>query len=95
MATKMRTAEKVGDESQGSKERLKSAAAAPAAKKAAPAPDNRAIAEDKVTPPSGVDRAYLSLIRRFPLRPLRTDAELDAATAIIEELTDRGDVSPS
>jgi HTH-type transcriptional regulator/antitoxin HigA len=32
---------------------------------------------------------YLDLIRRFPLRPLRTDADLDAAVAVIDELLDR------
>ena len=40
-----------------------------------------------------VDMKYLALIRRFPLRPIRTDAELDAASAIIDELTVRDDVS--
>lgn len=32
---------------------------------------------------------YLDLIRRFPLRPLRSEADLDAAIAIIDELIDR------
>jgi HTH-type transcriptional regulator / antitoxin HigA len=32
---------------------------------------------------------YLDLIRRFPLRPLRTDADLDAAVAVVDELIDR------
>jgi HTH-type transcriptional regulator / antitoxin HigA len=32
---------------------------------------------------------YLDLIRRFPLRPLRTEADLDAAVAVIDELIDR------
>ena len=32
---------------------------------------------------------YLDLIRRFPLRPLRNGAELDAAIAVIDELIDR------
>ncbi|MFO0798222.1 MAG: helix-turn-helix domain-containing protein [Gemmataceae bacterium] len=31
---------------------------------------------------------YLELVRRFPLRPLRTDADLDAAVAVLDELTD-------
>jgi len=31
---------------------------------------------------------YLDLIRRFPLRPLRTKADLDAAVAVIDELID-------
>jgi len=29
---------------------------------------------------------YLDLVRRFPLRPIRDDASLDAATAMIDEL---------
>jgi HTH-type transcriptional regulator/antitoxin HigA len=41
------------------------------------------------------DPAYLALIRRFPLRPIRTEAELDAASAIIDELTGRDDLSPT
>src|SRR5260370_41320054 len=32
---------------------------------------------------------YLDLVRQFPLRPLRTDADLDAAVAIIDVLIDR------
>src|SRR5271156_2377122 len=44
---------------------------------------------------SGIDAVYLALIRRFPLRPIRSDDELDAASAIIDELTDRDDLSPT
>jgi HTH-type transcriptional regulator/antitoxin HigA len=36
---------------------------------------------------------YLELVRRFPLRPIRSDAELDAAIAVIDGLLDR-DLSP-
>jgi HTH-type transcriptional regulator/antitoxin HigA len=36
---------------------------------------------------------YLELVRRLPLRPIRSDAELDAAVAVIDGLTDR-DLSP-
>jgi HTH-type transcriptional regulator / antitoxin HigA len=36
----------------------------------------------------GRDR-YLDLIRRFPLRPLRSDADLDAAIAVIDSLVDQ------
>jgi HTH-type transcriptional regulator / antitoxin HigA len=43
----------------------------------------------------GGDQAYLTLIRRFPLRPIRTDAELDAASRLIDELADRDDLSPA
>jgi HTH-type transcriptional regulator/antitoxin HigA len=31
---------------------------------------------------------YLDLVRRFPLRPLRTDTDLDAAIAVIDSLID-------
>lgn len=33
---------------------------------------------------------YWTLCRRFPLRPITSEAELDRATAIIDELVDRG-----
>jgi HTH-type transcriptional regulator/antitoxin HigA len=36
---------------------------------------------------------YLELVRRFPLRPLRTDADLDAAVSIIDSLIDQDDLS--
>jgi HTH-type transcriptional regulator/antitoxin HigA len=41
----------------------------------------------------GVDAGYLALIRRWPLRPIRTEDDLDAAFAIIDELTDRDELS--
>jgi HTH-type transcriptional regulator/antitoxin HigA len=34
---------------------------------------------------------YLALIRKFPLRPLRSDEELDRAIAVINTLVDRDD----
>ena len=34
--------------------------------------------------------SYWKLCRRFPLRPITNDSELDQATAIIDELVDRG-----
>ena len=37
---------------------------------------------------------YLDLIRRFPLRPLRTDADLDAAVAVVDSLIDQDELSP-
>ena len=40
----------------------------------------------------GRDR-YLDLIQRFPLRPLRTDADLDAAIAVIDSLVDQDERS--
>ena len=36
---------------------------------------------------------YLELVRRFPLRPLRTDADLDAAVAVIDSLIDQDELS--
>lgn len=36
---------------------------------------------------------YLELVRRFPLRPLRTDADLDAAVEVIDALIDRDALS--
>lgn len=35
---------------------------------------------------------YLELVRRFPLRPIRTDPELDRAIAVINQLLDRDDL---
>jgi HTH-type transcriptional regulator/antitoxin HigA len=37
---------------------------------------------------------YFDLIRRFPLRPLQSEADLDAAISIIDELLDREKMSP-
>jgi HTH-type transcriptional regulator/antitoxin HigA len=37
---------------------------------------------------------YLELVRRFPLRPLRTAADLHAAVAVIDSLLDRDGLSP-
>ena len=36
---------------------------------------------------------YLELIRRFPLRPLRSDADLDAAVAVVDRLIDGDDLT--
>jgi HTH-type transcriptional regulator/antitoxin HigA len=38
---------------------------------------------------------YLELVRAFPLRPIRSEAELDRATAIIHSLLDRDDLDPA
>jgi HTH-type transcriptional regulator / antitoxin HigA len=39
---------------------------------------------------------YLDLINRFPLRPIRSEEELDEATEIIDALIDRvEDLDPS
>lgn len=44
-------------------------------------------------PTTTVGKPYLDLIRRFPLRPLRSEADLDGAIAVIDRLTDRGNLS--
>jgi HTH-type transcriptional regulator/antitoxin HigA len=36
---------------------------------------------------------YLELVRRFPLRPLRSDADLDAAIRVVDELIDQDALS--
>jgi HTH-type transcriptional regulator/antitoxin HigA len=38
---------------------------------------------------------YLELIRRFPLRPIRSDDELDRAIEVVDELIDRDDLDQS
>jgi len=40
------------------------------------------------------DDAYLRLIRRFPLRPIRSEADLDRAIAMADTLIDRNDLVP-
>jgi HTH-type transcriptional regulator / antitoxin HigA len=37
---------------------------------------------------------YLELIHRFPLRPIRTSVELDAAVAVVDDLIDQPALSP-
>src|SRR5947208_14714999 len=39
------------------------------------------------------ENRYLDLVRQFPLRPLRTDADLDAAVTVIDALIDRPKLS--
>lgn len=43
-----------------------------------------------------IDSGYFDLVRRFPLKPLRSEEDLDTALGIINELIDRGfeDLSP-
>lgn len=36
---------------------------------------------------------YLDLVRQFPLRPLRTDTDLDAAIVVIDALIDRPELA--
>jgi HTH-type transcriptional regulator/antitoxin HigA len=44
----------------------------------------------KSKPGRGRHDSYFALIQRFPLRPIRTEAELDQATDMIHALLDRG-----
>lgn len=39
--------------------------------------------------PKNVPNRYLKLVRQFPLRPLRSDAELDAAVCMVDSLLTR------
>ena len=64
-------------------------------KKMAPASKAGRKPKGKTASLGGTDPAYLVLIQRFPLRPIRTDAELDAASEVVDELTDRDDLSPA
>jgi HTH-type transcriptional regulator/antitoxin HigA len=41
----------------------------------------------------GGQAVYLELIRRFPLRPIRSDEELDRAIAVVDGLLDRTDLN--
>ena len=54
---------------------------------------SRALEKSRGKVQGGVDSAYMTLIRRLPLRPIRTDAELDAAIQVIDELTERDGLS--
>jgi HTH-type transcriptional regulator / antitoxin HigA len=38
---------------------------------------------------------YMELVRQFPLRPIKSDAELDAAVDMIDSLVDRPKLSPA
>jgi HTH-type transcriptional regulator/antitoxin HigA len=52
------------------------------------------MAAKTITTTGPVDRAYLALIREFPLRPIRSDAELDRAIAMVDALSDRESLTP-
>jgi len=79
----------------GAKERGEVSPADLGEKKLAPPSRSGRKPKDGTASLGGTDPAYLALIRRFPLRPIRTDAELDAASGVIDELTDRDDLSPA
>ena len=39
---------------------------------------------------AGISQKYLDLIRTFPLRPIKSDAELDKAAAVMRKLSGVG-----
>ena len=41
-----------------------------------------------------LESRYLDLIHEFPLRPLRSEADLDRAIAMIDALSDRAELTP-
>jgi len=45
--------------------------------------------------PADIEASYLSLLQAFPPHPIRTDAELNATIAVIDELLDRPDTTPA
>ena len=46
------------------------------------------------TRPGRVKDRYLELVRRFPLRPIRSDEELAGAVRMVDSLLDRRDLAP-
>ena len=91
MATK--SSGKIGKNGQRAKDRGKESSPDLTGKKGASPVRAGGKSKGKVDAPGSVDPAYLTLIRRFPLRPIRTDAELEAAICVVDELTDRDDLS--
>ena len=47
-----------------------------------------------VNRPGKVKDRYFELVRRFPLRPIRSDEELDGAVRMVDSLLDRRDLVP-
>jgi HTH-type transcriptional regulator/antitoxin HigA len=47
------------------------------------------------TQPAEATASYLALVRRCPLRPIRSEAELDRATIVMNELVDREHLDPA
>ena len=53
------------------------------------------IASRKTDRPAPPPASYLALIRRFPLRPITSEVQLDQATAVMNSLLDRDDLDPA
>jgi HTH-type transcriptional regulator / antitoxin HigA len=94
MATKSKTAGQAADNGLSNKNQGNVIKVGPADNKRASAAQAKGKSKDKLAGRAGADPAYLMLIARLPLRPIRTEAELDAADGVIDELTDRDDLSP-
>lgn len=41
------------------------------------------------------EASYLALVHRFPLRPIRSESELDGAIATINDVLDQPELSPA
>jgi len=93
MGTK--TTRQSGSKGHSAKDRGKVSSVGLGERKMAPASKAGRKPKGGTVAPGGTDAAYLVLIRRFPLRPIRTDAELDAASGVVDELTDRDNLSPA
>jgi len=57
-------------------------------------PKARSQATPEVARAEGAGDPYLDLIRRLPLRPIRSEEDLDRATAMMNGLLDREDLDP-
>jgi HTH-type transcriptional regulator/antitoxin HigA len=54
-------------------------------------PTRHKVRQPRARPAPG--EAYFALVRRFPLRPIESDAELEGARAVLNELLDRDSLS--
>jgi HTH-type transcriptional regulator/antitoxin HigA len=93
MATKSNPAGKSANKGRGTKHKGNMIPMGLAHKKGTSAPEGKGKSPDTVAGLVGADPAYLQLIARLPLRPIRTEADLDAAAGVIDELIDRDDLS--
>jgi HTH-type transcriptional regulator / antitoxin HigA len=93
MATRIKSAEKADNLGRSTNDRTKLVPRTLADKKGASAQKSGGKSKGKTAAAGRADPAYMTLIARFPLRPIRTDAELDAAADVVDELTDRDDLS--
>jgi HTH-type transcriptional regulator / antitoxin HigA len=93
MASKTKSVWKADNQGRSANDRTDLVPLALADKKRASAPQSGGTSKDKSAAAYRPDLAYMTLIARFPLRPIRTNAELDVASGVIDELTDRDDLS--